>query len=248
MTDLAGKATVIEAGELEGKEGSRRYRVPISKAMGSRDIAQTISVYAAGISSARRNPTGEEVLYVVRGEGSCYIDGHRYALAPGTAVFVPPGSVHQIDNSGGGDLEIVSVCCPEDERTETGIEAPAHRPNDTAPFLAVREREQEPIAAGDRTFKYLVNQEVGASRVTQFIGVIPPGRAPMHHHAYEEAIYVIEGEGRVWSGEGSAEFKAGSSIYLPRGVRHSLENTGAGNITVLGVFHPSGSPAVRYDD
>jgi mannose-6-phosphate isomerase-like protein (cupin superfamily) len=248
MTVLAGGATVIDAGELNAIEGSRRYRVPISKAIGARDIAQTISVYSGGIALARRNPVGEEVLYVVRGEGSCHIDGHRYALAPGTAVFVPPGSVYYIDNSGNADLEVISVCCPEDEQTESGIELPAWKPNDTAPFLTVRESDREPIAAGSRTFKLLVNQDVGASRVTQFIGVIPPGRAPMHHHTYEEAIYIIEGEGRVWTDDGNAEFKAGSSIYLPRGVTHSLENTGPADITLLGVFHPSGSPDVSYDD
>lgn len=248
MTNLAGTATVIQGGELSGVEGSRRYRVPISKAMGARDIMQTVSVYSPGAGPARRNPTSEEVLYIVRGEGSCYIDGHRYGLAPGTAVFVPPGSVCHIDNTGNDDMEVISVCCPEDEQIETEIEAPATWSNDTAPFLTIRESDQEPIAAGDRTFKYLVNQAVGANRVTQFTGVIPPGRAPMHHHTYEEAIYVIEGEGRVWSSEGSAEFKSGSSIYLPRGVSHSLENTGTANIKVLGVFHPSGSPASRYDD
>jgi mannose-6-phosphate isomerase-like protein (cupin superfamily) len=78
--------------------------------------------------------------------------------------------------------------------------------------------------------------------------VIPPGRAPLHHHTYEEAIYIIEGEGRVHTETGSAEFSAGASIYLPRGVSHSLENTGETNIRLLGVFHPSGSPAARYDD
>ncbi|MFY9610755.1 MAG: cupin domain-containing protein, partial [Blastocatellia bacterium] len=87
-----------------------------------------------------------------------------------------------------------------------------------------------------------------ARRVTQFVGLIPPGRAPMHHHTYEEAIYIIEGEGRVWTSDGSAAFKAGSSIYLPRGVSHSLENTGATDIKLLGVFHPSGSPDVSYTD
>jgi mannose-6-phosphate isomerase-like protein (cupin superfamily) len=248
MTVLSGGATVIEGGELTAIEGSRRYRVPISKAIGARDIAQTISIYSAGVAPARRNPVGEEVLYIVRGEASCHIDGHRYTLAPGTAVFVPPGSVYYIDNSGEGDLEVISVCCPEDEQTESGIEPPAWKPNDTAPFLMIRESDREPIAAGNRTFKLLVNQDVGASRVTQFIGVIPPGRAPMHHHTYEEAIYIIEGEGRVWTDDGNAEFKAGSSIYLPRGVSHSLENTGPADITLLGVFHPSGSPDVSYDD
>jgi mannose-6-phosphate isomerase-like protein (cupin superfamily) len=70
----------------------------------------------------------------------------------------------------------------------------------------------------------------------------------MHHHTYEEAIYIIEGEGRVWTDGGSADFGPGASIYLPRGVSHSLENTGGVNIRLLGVFHPSGSPATRYDD
>ena len=247
MTVLSGGATVIEGGELTAIEGSRRYRVPISKAMGARDIAQTISIYSPGVAPARRNPVGEEVCYVVRGEASCYIDGHLYALAAGTAVFIPPGCVCHIDNSD-GDLEIVSVCCPEDEGTESGIEPPAWKPNDTAPFLTVRESDREPIAAGNRTFKLLVNQDVGASRVTQFIGVIAPGRAPMHHHTYEEAIYIMEGEGRVWTNDGCAEFKAGSSIYLPRGVTHSLENIGLADIRLLGVFHPSGSPDVSYND
>jgi mannose-6-phosphate isomerase-like protein (cupin superfamily) len=248
MTVLSGGATVIEGGELTAIEGSRRYRVPISKATGARDIAQTISIYSPGVAPARRNPVGEEVLYIVRGKGSCLIDGHRYTLAPGTAVFVPPGSVYYIDNSGEGDLEVISVCCPEDEQTESGIEPPAWKPNDTAPFLSVRESDREAIAAGNRTFKLLVNQDVGASRVTQFIGVIPPGRAPMHHHTYEEAIYIMEGEGRVWTNDGNAEFKAGSSIYLPRGVTHSLENVGLADIRLLGVFHPSGSPDVSYND
>jgi mannose-6-phosphate isomerase-like protein (cupin superfamily) len=57
----------------------------------------------------------------------------------------------------------------------------------------------------------------------------------MHHHTYEEAIYIIDGEGRVWTIEGSADFKAGSSIYLPRGVSHSLENT-ALRVKLLGSF------------
>ena len=248
MKVLAGGATVIDGGELAEVEGSRRYRVPISKSTGARDISQTISVYARGPSPARRNPIGEEVLFVVRGEGACYINGHRYAIASGTAVFVPPGSLYRIDNNGEVDLQIVSVCCPEDGATETGIEPPAREPNDTAPFLTVRESDQEPIAAGDRAFKFLVNQDVGALRVTQFVGLIPPGRAPMHHHTYEEAIYIIEGEGRVWTIEGSADFKAGSSIYLPRGVSHSLENTGTAEVKLLGVFHPSGSPDVSYTD
>jgi quercetin dioxygenase-like cupin family protein len=253
MTALSGGVAVIQRGGLTQTEGTRRYRVPISRAIGARDIAQFVNVYSEGVSSARRNPVGEEVIYVVNGSGTCYIDGYSYALAPGTAVYIPPGSVYQIENlddrgRGVSDLEIVSVCCPEDEDAEVGIHPVVRAPQDTKPFRTVRESEVEATPAGDRTFKLLVNQDIGAHRVTQFVGMIPPGRAPMHHHTYEEAIYIIEGEGCVHTEDGDATFKAGSSIYLPRLVKHSLENTGSTSIRLLGVFHPSGSPASRYDD
>jgi len=253
MKALSGGAAVIERGELSVAEGTRRYRVPISRAMGARDIAQYVSSYSEGISSARRNPVGEEVIYVLNGSGTCYIDGYSYALAAGTAVYIPPGSVYQIENldqrgRGVSDIEIVSVCCPEDEDPEVGVDPVVRPAQDTKPFRTVREEEVKAIATGDRSFKLLVNQDLGARRVTQFVGLIPPGRAPMHHHTYEEAIYIIEGEGRVLTEDGNVVFKGGSSIYLPRLVKHCLENTGSTNIRLLGVFHPSGSPAARYDD
>lgn len=244
MERLHGGAAVISDTDYPQAEGARRYRTPISKTMGARDIAQTVSVYGEGLSPARRNPTAEEVLYVASGEGACLIDGHRYRLAPGTAVYVPPASICQIDSR--GELVIIGVRCPEDE--SEAVAAVAALPLDTKPLRTMREADQKSIPTGDRTFKLLINQEAGASRVTQFIGVIPPGRAPMHHHTYEEAMYIVEGEGRVWTDSGDAVFHQGSSIYLPRGVSHSLENTGTVDIRLLGVFHPSGSPATRYDD
>jgi mannose-6-phosphate isomerase-like protein (cupin superfamily) len=248
MKILSGGATVIAGGDYTESEGARRYRVPISREMGAHDIAQAISVYSQGRAPARRNPLGEEVLYIVRGAGACYIDGYRYPVQAGTGVYIPPGSAYVLENGDVTELEVVSVRCPEDEDSEAGADDVMREPLDTKPLRTIRESDQKSIPTGDRTFKLLINQETGASRVTQFVGVIPPGRAPMHHHTYEEAIYIIEGEGQVWTEAGTAEFSAGASIYLPRGVIHSLENTGSTNIRLLGVFHPSGSPAARYDD
>lgn len=253
MKVLSGGCAVIDGGEYPRVEGTRRFTVPISRVMGARDISQSISVYSAGFAPARRNPVGEEVLYVASGAGACYIDGHRYGLAPGTGVYIPPGSIYQIENTGemnGGDgeLEIVSVCCPEDDAAESGLTPVALNSADTKPFRTVRESDQPAIRTGDRSFKLLANQDIGCKRVTQFIGVIPSGRSPMHHHTYEEAIYILEGEGKVWTEGAAAEFGPRASIYLPRGVNHSLENSGTTNVRLLGVFHPSGSPANRYED
>lgn len=248
MNRLSGGAAVIGADELTETEGNRRFRVPVSQAMGARDIAQSVSAYFKGRSPARRNPTGEEVMYTVKGSGRCYIDGHAYDIQSGTAVYIPPAGIYQIENLHDDPLEIISVCCPEDKQTVIDIEPAIKNSQAAAPVRTLLESEQKSIPVSDRAFKLLVNQNLGCKRVTQFVGVIPPGRAPMHHHTYEEAIYIIEGRGSVHTDEGSTDFKEGASIYLPRGVNHCLENTGTVNIKLLGVFHPSGSPGEAYDD
>jgi oxalate decarboxylase/phosphoglucose isomerase-like protein (cupin superfamily) len=52
----------------------------------------------------------------------------------------------------------------------------------------------------------------------------------------------------MWAGSTSAPVGRWSCVYLPRRQVHCLENTGAGELRVLGVFYPSGSPAVHYRD
>ena len=112
----------------------------------------------------------------------------------------------------------------------------------------IHERDVPSVPTGDRQFKLLVDRAFGCERVTQFIGVIPRSRTAQHHHPYEEAIYILEGCGLVWAGDESCEFVTGSSIYLPVGAKHSLENPHPEPVRLLGVFYPSGSPAANYRD
>jgi mannose-6-phosphate isomerase-like protein (cupin superfamily) len=79
--------------------------------------------------------------------------------------------------------------------------------------------------------------------VTQFVGSIPPGRAPDHFHEYEEVLVVLKGRGRVWADRESAPVGPGSCVFLPRRQVHCVENLGEGRLRLLGVFYPSGSPA-----
>ena len=76
--------------------------------------------------------------------------------------------------------------------------------------------------------------------------MIPPGRAPDHFHRYDEVIYVLEGEGELAIGGRTAPLRAGSCVHLPRTLVHCLANTGVGEMRVLGVFRPAGSPAEAY--
>jgi mannose-6-phosphate isomerase-like protein (cupin superfamily) len=228
-------------------EGTRQYRTPVGQKHGSQYVSQSISSYGHGKSVTLRNAQSEEVLYITTGSGICFVDGHPYEIEPGTAVYVPPATQYQIYNPNDTPIEIVSVCCPEESSVETGSAAVTPKP-ESARELTVREAERDRIKTGDRTFRLLVDKDLGCQRVTQFVGVIPPGTSPHHYHTYEEAIFILQGRGIVWADDECCEFSAGTSIYLPIGQRHMLENTGDDDVRLLGVFYPSGSPATRYSD
>jgi mannose-6-phosphate isomerase-like protein (cupin superfamily) len=102
--------------------------------------------------------------------------------------------------------------------------------------------DDQPIQkTGDRWYRELIQGEV-----TQFVGSIPPGRAPDHFHLHEEVMCILQGEGVMWTGTKSTPVRRGSCIFLPVRQPHCLENTGSGELRLLGVFFPAGSPAVRY--
>ncbi|HZS45170.1 MAG TPA: cupin domain-containing protein [Blastocatellia bacterium] len=251
MKILAQGCRVTDPNRAEWlSEGTRRYQSPINRANGARDISQTISVFSRGVAPARRNASGEEALYVVKGSGTCVINGFSYEITPGTGIYVPPAERYQIENKSDTPLEIISVCCPEETSVELHSGPVAINPGSStnAPKLTVHRSERRAIPTGDRSFYLMVDKDIGCKQVTQFIGVIPPSKAPHHYHTYEEAIFILGGSGIVWADDESCEFSAGTSIYLPVGQRHSLENNGSEDVTLLGVFYPSGSPAVRYDD
>jgi quercetin dioxygenase-like cupin family protein len=172
----------------------------------------------------------DEVLYVLEGSGSATIAGERHELHAGTALFVARGNAWSAD----GDARAVSVL--------------AHDPPPAAATHAVVDlaaAHRGPATAG-REFLLGATPEVGCTSVTQFVGLIPPGRAPDHFHRYDEVIYVLDGDGFLEIDGEQAPVRAGSCIHLPRTLVHCLANTGDGEMRVLGVFTPAGSPAEAY--
>ena len=91
-----------------------------------------------------------------------------------------------------------------------------------------------------------VSPESGCPSVTQFVGFVPPGRAPDHYHRYDEVIYILEGRGVLHIGGEEAPLGPGDSVHLPATVVHSIENAGRSELRLLGVFRPGGSPAEAY--
>ena len=76
--------------------------------------------------------------------------------------------------------------------------------------------------------------------------MLPPGCAvtPHHHRDLEEIYYIVSGAGLMTVGESSREVGAGDAVYIPRGHRHSLKNTGTEPIKLILVC----GPAFFYED
>jgi mannose-6-phosphate isomerase-like protein (cupin superfamily) len=186
-----------------------------------------------GPSDERSNGADDEVLYVLGGTGRVTIGGEDAQLASGTAAFVAPGTTWKVDEADG--LELLSVL----------VRNPLPSNGRTHAVVAVEAVEAGAATAG-REFRLLATPELGCSSATQFVGYIPVVRAPDHYHRYDEVVYVLEGDGALHIDGASAPLQAGTCVYLPAGLVHCLENVGPGEMRVLGVFRPAGSPAEAY--
>jgi quercetin dioxygenase-like cupin family protein len=171
----------------------------------------------------------DEVVYVLEGSGRMTVGGEAHELRPGVAIFVSRG----LPWSAEGDARGVSVLVHEPE------------PSTGHAVVDLNAVEAGTATAG-RQFLLGATPEVGCASVTQFIGLVPPGRAPDHFHTYDEVIYVLEGEGFLEIDGEQAPLRAGSCVHLPTRLVHCLANTGDSELRLLGVFRPAGSPAEAY--
>ena len=227
-----------------GVVGSLKVWNHVGRTSGAEAISLRLLEFGPGTSPALRNREGDEVFYVLEGQGTVFIDGVAYAVAPETGIYLRPGQTLTVKNDGLDVLQFVSSQCPE-ESVQIVDDFVATASEQTSPIVRLSDRRALPTA--DRWYRVLVDDEIGSEQVTQFVGSIPPGRAPDHFHEYEEVLFILRGEGRMWAGDTNTPIGPGSCIYLPKRQVHCVENTGAGELRLLGVFYPAGSPAVRYE-
>ena len=183
-------------------------------------------------SEERVDEAHDEVLYVLGGHGRATFGADGRALAPGTAAYVRRGTPWHVEEAAG--LELLSVLV-RDPLPGAGTHA----------VIDVDAQDSGTATAG-RMFRLLAEPGIGCASVTQFVGYIPVARAPDHFHTYDEVVYVLEGHGMLHVDGDSAPLRAGTAVHLPAGLVHCLENTGPGEMQVLGVFRPAGSPAEAY--
>jgi mannose-6-phosphate isomerase-like protein (cupin superfamily) len=210
----------MQAGEAEGPETALFECLELRQRLLALD----------GSDDERRDDERDEVLYVLDGSGTLTVGGEPHEVEPGTGVFVARGMAWRVEDAEG--LRVLSVLVNDP-------------PPATASHAVIAAGERGTATAG-REFTLLAHPEHGCESVTQFVGHIPPGRAPDHFHRYDEVVYVLGGEGALHVDGETAVLGPGSCMHLPARLVHCVENTGEGELRVLGVFTPAGSPAEAY--
>jgi mannose-6-phosphate isomerase-like protein (cupin superfamily) len=187
-----------------------------------------------------------ELWFVIAGTGTldCSSD-HRQELTQDRGLWIPPGSDYVVQAGDESDLRLDIVMLPE----ETGTTAQAAGPApDPGPVLAADLQDCDVETTGDRKFRVLFGPGRGCSTATQFVGEIPPGRAPDHSHPYDELVLILDGTGVAHIGGAEHALAPGICLHLPPGLRHCLENNGSAMLRVLGVFHPADTPAAKLEE
>ncbi len=82
----------------------------------------------------------------------------------------------------------------------------------------------------------------GAPELVMGYEDIPPGQViPPHRHLLaDEIIFVRRGSGVAQVGDREAAFAAGATIYIPRGVRVTVRNSGSEPLSIAFVFSKPG--------
>ena len=244
--ELQNGCFVVDQSDLELE---RQGTLSWAQVIGDQDQAHSLSLFyleaRPGTGPAVLTGKSEAVLYLKKGTCQVSIGGRLFETTAGDGLYVRSGEHFRFENPGDETAEWLVSFCPLVQGLHFA-ETEGAAFDGRYPDRHVAGKHGALHETEGRSYKLLAGPATGSEKVTQFIGRIPPSKAPEHFHLYEEAICILSGSGHMWNGEKSTEVRPGSMIFLPRKQPHNLECLSIEGMELMGVFYPAGSPAINY--
>ncbi|NKB39144.1 MAG: cupin domain-containing protein [Gammaproteobacteria bacterium] len=240
-----GCYVVRDNGSLQFSNHHVTIKKNISDETGARHLAQYVAQISQGESPVLSFPDSEVVIYIAAGNGNINISGETMVTPVETGIYVCADEAFRLTNLGSDELKAIITVCPGNVELQLLDEMPDNFNSELKSRSATYDQSKRDTMA-DRHLLELVNSDLGCEQVTQFIGEVPRSRAAFHHHLYEEAIFIMSGEGMMWTTTKKTKVVPGDLIFLPERQAHSLECTDSSGMRLMGVFYPAGSPKVNY--
>jgi quercetin dioxygenase-like cupin family protein len=184
----------------------------------------------------------DEAFHVLEGELTFQLGDELVRARAGSFAFVPGGAIHTLANCSEDAARYLLVCTPGG--FERRFDASGPYPETTVVGGAI-----DPAApAGslapppDGPIVVLLRGSESGDRVGVTRNVAPPGwpGPPLHHHPFDEAFYVLEGELLMQVGEERRPVRAGETAFVAGGVVHGFTNLSETPATFLVVITPAG--------
>lgn len=108
----------IKEKEVEGERFTGPYSRTIKHlvapwTVGSTKLWLGLTIVDPGFSSnLHQHDDAEEIFYVLTGEGSIKVGDEEERIGPGSCIFIPPKTAHQLINTGSGELKAVATISP----------------------------------------------------------------------------------------------------------------------------------------
>ncbi len=206
----------------------------------------------------------DEAFYVLEGELTFQLGSSLAQAGPGAFVFAPRRSHHTLANLSRAPARYLLVCTPAGferyfariEAEQAGIHAPAETyqpvPQVTRVGPQIGEREDldaaAPIAVDRGKINVLLRSEQSEGEIALMDNLVPADvkGPPLHHHDFDEAFYVLEGELTFQLGDELFTRRRGELAFARRGVHHTFANLSGADARTLIVCTPAGFE--RYFD
>ena len=107
---------IVHESEIEELEKPGRFMkwMITPEDSGARHLSSVLIRVPPGesVKPAHSHPNGEEMIYIIKGEGRVYIDGMVDEVCSGTAVLFPQGSIHMLKNDGNEGMKVICFFAP----------------------------------------------------------------------------------------------------------------------------------------
>jgi len=106
----------------------------------------------------------------------------------------------------------------------------------------IHEREVKVVNLPGRDHKMIIGPRNFGNAKNMCFGIadFPPNtHAPRHvHPSQEEIIYILTGKGKMYFNDRPEVIESGICVYIPPGIRHSINNTSDEVMRLVYVFSP----------
>ena len=200
----------------------------------------------------------DEAFYVLDGELTFQVEDDLYTAGPGALAFAPGGVDHTLANLGDAPARYLLLCTPAGFEAyfgrlaaeAAGKDPPAWALAPTPPVTTVGGQIGErgdvaaatPIAPAGDHFNVVVHGEQNDGRVGVMLNRMPPGATgpPLHHHAFDELFYVLEGQLDFQVEDELVTKRSGELVFVPGGVAHAFTARGDAPARFLIACTPAG--------